>query len=96
MNEDSFTYIGVAPCGCVRIATLDDGTCLEEMAKDLAKMARSGYTVRRIPTSEVRFHKCETHQRERFPAKKKAPRPPKHGALTATTRSGKPLFGETR
>lgn len=43
-----FAFIGKAKCGCIRAASIDDGT--KQCAMDVAEFIREGLIVERVPT----------------------------------------------
>jgi len=49
-------YIGRAPCGCIRMATIDEPHRAKENAKEIAAVLRLGWTVERVTAGYVREH----------------------------------------
>lgn len=56
MRDDSeaMCYVGKAPCGHYKYACVDSPDMAGSMAKDIAKLIRSGWTVERKPVQWVR------------------------------------------
>lgn len=54
-------YIGIKPCGCMVAWVYDDPKYLKDTAETLADFIRSGYSVERVTTDEVRnrLGKCK-------------------------------------
>ena len=50
----SMTYVGKAPCGCIRFAVVDNPEHLKENAKEIARAMRAGLTINRMVTDDVR------------------------------------------
>ena len=41
-------YVGVAPCGCIRAATVDDDVHPKDVAADIVGFMRGGMTLERV------------------------------------------------
>lgn len=48
------SYVGVAPCGCYKMAIMDVAYSKEELARELAKVIRQGLTIERVTNEMVR------------------------------------------
>jgi hypothetical protein len=59
MSADLFTFIALAPCGCIRVAVTDHDDLDYRV---LADAQTRGYVVRRVPTVAVRgtSWKCDS------------------------------------
>jgi hypothetical protein len=53
-TEQAYAYIGRAPCGCIRFATVDEPRHAKDNAKEIAKVIKAGYTVERVTVEFVR------------------------------------------
>lgn len=53
-DTDTHSYIGRAPCGCVRAATVDLASDPKGVARDVADFIKDGLTIERVPHQYVR------------------------------------------
>lgn len=65
-TTEPMAYIGIAPCGCIRMAVTDRPEARRAAAMEIAAAIRSGYTVERVTCEYVRQTKwtkpdCATH-----------------------------------
>lgn len=49
-----YSYVGYAPCGCMKAAIIDDPARPREVAREVASWIRSGLTVERVKHQIVR------------------------------------------
>jgi hypothetical protein len=61
--SESYTYIGVRPCGCIRAAVVDAPETPRQVAKDVAGFIAHGLKVERVLTESVRTTswRCGVH-----------------------------------
>ena len=52
--SDTYTYVGRADCGCVRVLIVDRREDALAIATEVAKAIRVGMTIDRLPTETVR------------------------------------------
>ncbi len=60
-DDNSMSYIGRAPCGCVRAAMYDDIEDADDrkfMAQELARWIRAGLTIEHVTHAYVRENFC--------------------------------------
>lgn len=65
-DPKSMSYIGLAPCGCTRVAVVDCPDSKDLTAREVAKIIRRGYELRHLPSAEVRTRQwtCDAHRAE--------------------------------
>lgn len=51
---ERMAYLGIGPCGCAHMATVDNPDHREHVQKDVAKVIADGGTVERVPVDEAR------------------------------------------
>ncbi len=56
-DAEHHAYIGTAPCGCIRMAIVDDPKRRREVAREVAAAVRHGETVERVTCDYVRTTK---------------------------------------
>lgn len=56
--SDGFAYVGIAECGCMRAATVDDPERRNEVRKDVSSFMRWGARIERAPVEAVRVRLC--------------------------------------
>ena len=67
MTKTDYAYIATKPCGCIVMATVDFPEHKREVAKEVGKAIRQGYTVERVAVSYVREHwECSVHEGQRL------------------------------
>ncbi len=52
------SYVSISPCGCIRAATVDSPEHAKEVRRDVASFMRSGDTIERMKTEDVRVKFC--------------------------------------
>lgn len=55
-TADIPAYIAIAPCGCVRMATVDVPKLAKDNAKEIAACLRFGWRIERVTVGYVRSH----------------------------------------
>lgn len=55
-NPEPMAYIARAPCGCIKLATVDSPERKKDNAKQIALCIAAGYTVERVSCAYVREH----------------------------------------
>lgn len=63
---DSYSYIALKDCGCLAMAMVDNPEHKRDVAKEIAKGIRQGYSFSRLTTQQVREMPwtCPEHQKE--------------------------------
>ena len=56
--EDTFTYIGISACGCVRAAVVDNPDHRADVRKHVTAFMRQGDTIERVKSDQIRFLFC--------------------------------------
>ncbi len=56
-QPEPMAYIGTAPCGCIRMAIVDDPNRRREVAREIAAAIRQGEAVERVTCDYVRTTK---------------------------------------
>ena len=54
MVAESFTYFALKACGCLAMAMVDNPEHKRDVAKEMGKGIRQGYSFQRVPTQQVR------------------------------------------
>jgi hypothetical protein len=57
-NTEQMAYVGIAPCGCMRAAVVDEPKHAKDVRKDVSGFMRDGLTVERVPVALVRVRLC--------------------------------------
>lgn len=65
-ETERMTYLGVAPCGCIRMAIADDPDIRKTVAQSIGEAVMGGLTVERVPSHTLRERTwrvpdCPTH-----------------------------------
>ena len=55
MTPSLYTFVAIAPCGCIRGAVVDDNTHMRSVRKFIDVALLAGYAVSKVPTADVRF-----------------------------------------
>lgn len=55
-----YAYVGVAECGCIRAAAVDNPAHAKEVRKDVSGFMRDGMVVERRTVAEARVQLCLT------------------------------------
>lgn len=56
------SYIGQAPCGCIKLAIVDNPEHAKDTAREISKAIKQGYKIRRVTCDYVRKHwDCKRH-----------------------------------
>lgn len=55
-EPEPMAYVALAPCGCIKMATVDTPERVQENAKEIAASIREGYRVERVACAWVREH----------------------------------------
>lgn len=79
--SDGFCYVGIAPCGCMRAATVDDPDRKKDVARDVRDFIKGGCHIERVLGEVPRVRLCFAQHDPDCPhpnkcpeAKKKIPR----------------------
>jgi hypothetical protein len=65
--SEPMAYVGRAPCGCIRMAVVDDPQHKQRTAREIAKAIKAGETVERVTCEYVRTTswRCDAHPNEK-------------------------------
>jgi hypothetical protein len=75
VSGEHMAYIAKAPCGCLRMAVVDDPAHKQRTAREVAKAVKNGEAVERVTCEHVRTTpwRCADHPNEAaFRAAKKS------------------------
>ncbi len=70
---ESFSYVALKDCGCLAIAMVDNPEHKRDVAREMAKGIRQGYSFHRLTTQQVREMEWDC------PEHKVVPREPTRG-----------------
>ena len=54
--DEPMAYVALAPCGCVKLATVDTPERADVNAREIAACIKAGYAIERVTCAWVRQH----------------------------------------